>query len=401
MRRRAPHAPLWVSECVIVIAASGRMIAEACHQSGIASWVIERYPSADTAQFAERTACPSQWNHHTLRDCLHRWDPRQTMPIVYGSPLDDNDQLSDLIGKRLTQGTQPENLHSLQHPQKFFSLLAQHRIPHPPVSFIKPHESGWLIKDMRRSGGEGIQHNTPAMTATSASQYYQKCVSGEAYGFSFIAHTDGIHPIGYNRIITHDVSPFPMRLHALEEVSPSTLSSSIRHTMKHWAACLSQDQQWRGICTMDVMIHNDAALLLEVNARPGHNLDIHGTRAPLMRWHREASENRPLFSSPLRHLFPSPLRHLFPLPLRHLFPSPLRHLSSRRAMIILYADDTHAVTRPYDMAFVKDQPLVPSVMARGEPLCTIHAAHPSKPYEKALGYLDLMMKKLHDETLTP
>ena len=377
MRRRAPHAPLWVSECVIVIAASGRMIAEACHQFGIASWVIERYPSGDTDQFAERTACPSQWNHHTLRDCLHRWDPRQAMPIVYGSPLDDDDQLSDLIGKRLTHGTQPENLHSLHHPQKFFSLLAQHRIPHPPVSFTKPHESGWLIKDMRRSGGEGIKHDTPAMTATSASQYYQKRVSGEAYGFSFIAHTDGIHPIGYNRIITRDVSPFPMRLHALEEISSSTLPLHTRQTIEHWATCLSQDQQWRGICTMDVMIHNDAALLLEVNARPGHNLDIHGTRAPLMRWHREASENRPFV------------------------PSPLSPPSSRRAMIILYADNTHTITRPYDMAFVKDQPLVPSVMARGEPLCTIHAAHPSKPYEKALGYLDLMMKKLHDETLTP
>ena len=353
------------------------MIAEACHQSGIASWVIERYPSGDTAQFAERTACPSQWNHHTLHDCLHQWDPRQAMPIVYGSPLDDNDQLSDLIGKRPVHGTQPENLHSLHHPQKFFSLLANHNIPHPPVSFTKPHESGWLIKDMRRSGGEGIQQSTPSVTATSASQYYQKCVSGEAYGFSFIAHTDGIHPIGYNRIITHDVSPFPMRLHALEEISSSTLPLHTRQTIEHWAACLSQDQQWRGICAMDVMIHNDAALLLEVNARPGHNLDIHGTRAPLMRWHREASENRPFV------------------------PSPLSPPSSRRAMIILYADNTHTITRPYDMAFVKDQPLVPSVMARGEPLCTIHAAHPSKPYEKALGYLDLMMKKLHDETLTP
>ena len=352
------------------------MIAQACHQFGIASWVIERYPSADTPQFAERTICPSQWNHHTLHDCLHRWDARQAMPIVYGSPLDDDKNLRAIIGKRLVLGTQPENLHSLQHPQKFFSLLARHSIPHPPISFTKPHECGWLIKDICRSGGQGIQRSTPAVKITSASQYYQKRVRGEAYGFSFIAHTDGIHPIGYNRIITQDVPAFPMRLHALEEVSSSTLSSSIRHTMKHWAACLSQDQHWRGICTMDVMIHNDEALLLEVNARLGHNLDLHGTRAPLMRWHMEASANHPFV------------------------PSPLRPPSSRRAMIILYADDTHTITRPYDMAFVKDQPLVPSVIARGEPICTIHAEHPSKPYEKAKEYLDLMMKKLHDAPQT-
>lgn len=352
------------------------MIAQACHQSGIASWVIERYPSADTAQFAQRTACPSQWNHHTLQDCLHQWDANQTMPIIYGSPLDDDKHLRAIIGTRLVQGTQPENLHSLQHPREFFSLLARHSIPHPPISFTKPREHGWLIKDMCSSGGRGIQHNTPSVTATSASQYYQKRVRGEAYGFSFIAHRDGICPIGYNRIITQDVSPFPMRLHALEEISSSTLSSSIRHTLKHWATCLSQDQQWRGICTIDVMILNDEAFLLEVNARLGHNLDIHGTRAPLMQWHKQASGNRAFVSSPLR-------------------PS-----SSRRAMIILYADDTHTITRSYDVAFamsyVKDKPIVPSVIARGEPLCTIHAEHPFEPYDKAKGYLDLMMKKLYD-----
>jgi predicted ATP-grasp superfamily ATP-dependent carboligase len=350
-------------EAYLVVALSGRALALAVRRSGRRPVVLDLFGDADMRASAEESLVvdgdfDNGFEEAALLAAAERLAPGASPPVyglAYSSGFESRpDVLTKLACGRRLYGNAPETIARTKDPGVFFRLLDRLSIPYPEVSYtLPPDPAGWLMK---RIGGSGGGHVESARTgaAPGSACYFQRRTSGRSVGVSFLADGRSAFLLGLSEQWS---SPGPgsesYRFGGL--LQPAEISNRISDALPAMLDALVLELRLVGLNSLDLIVDGDAFYVLEVNPRPGANLDIldGGDPIGLFGLHVAACEGR--------------------LPRQWTPPS------SATAMSVLYADRLLQV--PMHVVWpvwVADRPAPGATIEAGAPVCTVLAAEPSR-----------------------
>jgi predicted ATP-grasp superfamily ATP-dependent carboligase len=342
----------------LVTALSGRALAVAVRRSGRRAVVVDLFGDSDTRAAADASLVVAGnlddgFDAAALIAAAQELAPASAparFGLVYSSGLESHpDLLAQLAAGRQLYGNSPETVARTKHPQAFFKLLDRLGIRYPAVSYSVPSDpTGWLTK---RIGGSGGGHVTPAHAMSPVmDSYFQRRLSGRSVGVSFLADGRRSRVLGFGE---QWPSPEPRsqsyRFGGL--LQPAAVSERVAREVAASLGFLVRELGLVGLNSLDLIVDEDEFHVLEVNPRPGANLDIfdRGQDASLFELHIAACEGR--------------------------LPERLQPPQLSTAMCVLYADAPAVV--PRDLAWpewVADRPAPGATIETGSPICTVLAA---------------------------
>jgi predicted ATP-grasp superfamily ATP-dependent carboligase len=345
------------STSLLVLASSGRAIAESAYRGGYRVTVLDGFCDQDTRGVADCwpvTQGFANLNLDIFTEEIASIIPDYPCNLVYGAGLEEATPLL----RRLSRcchllGNDPSVLELLRKPRRFFSLLDRLEIPHPEVSFIAPYAAegnSWLIKRAGSCGGQGVAYFSAQYATTDSSCYYQKYVPGQVMSVLFIA--DGIRhrTIGYNRLgISGSATPAPFLYNgAIGQVS---LCDVVRSQVESAVDQLVCDLGLRGINSLDFVYDAAGIFVIDLNPRPTATLELY------------------------EHLMPDGwIKHHIQACCGELPLVPIVGAAMMHGHQIIYAQQTLEI--PTEMAWpqwAKDRPGGGSIVTLGQPICSLYA----------------------------
>ncbi len=273
--------------------------------------------------------------------------------FVYGTGLEAQPELIERLSQgRKLYGNPLETVRRLKNPDDFFASLDRLGVGHPQIRSSPPVDAhGWLSK---RIGGSGGTHVRPAAGARDNS-YWQRLVAGQPVGISFLADGRRAVVIGFNEQWIDSGEPLqPYRFAG--GLQPAAVSERLRRDAAGLLDAIVREFGLVGLNSLDVIDDGTNYWILEVNPRPGANLDVYDSSgsARLFARHIDACEGR--------------------LPERPLA------LAPASAMSILYAAREYRIPPDTDWPeWVADRPAPGTRIAEGAPVCTVLAEGDAAP----------------------
>lgn len=342
---------------LLLVATSGRALAESARRGGWRPRVIDAFGDRDTRRAAEQVAVVplgAAGLHPeavlAAADRLSRGS--EATALVYGSGLEAQPEvLAELARGRTLLGNSPHVLRTVKDPRVFFALLDELAIAHPEVAFeAGAGGEGWLLKRAGGSGGGHVRRLGRAPRRLGPDGYLQHEEQGTPMSLLFIADGRRMRPIGFNTLwAAADVPGRPFVYGGA--MNRARLSPGPRQAMCRAAGALTRALGLRGLNGLDFLHDGHRPLLLELNPRPAASFELHDPDAPhgLLALHAAACGGR----------LPAPL------------PRPARRV---RALGIVYAPV--ALRIPAELvwpAWCRDLPVAGQTIAAGEPLCSVFA----------------------------
>jgi predicted ATP-grasp superfamily ATP-dependent carboligase len=220
-------------------------------------------------------------------------------------------------------------------------------VPHPPIRLTPPdHGEDWLIKSIGGSGGIHVRRCVG--TRAGRGDYFQRVASGRPIGISFLADGRRAAVIGFNEQWHDGSDPAqPFRFGGL--LQPAAIGERLGRDVRSLLDAVVTEFGLVGLNNIDVMDDGDSYAVLEINPRPGANLDVfdHDDGIGLFSSHILACEGQ------LPDAFHSP---------------PVA------AMAVVYAGGPSTVAIDTDwLEWVADRPAEGICIEHGAPVCTVLA----------------------------
>ena len=333
---------------IVVAALSARALAAAARRAGRRPAAIDLFADLDT----RRLAAPClRMSPGGLLDALERAELRG-LPLACGAGFEDDPALLERVAAdRPLLGNRADVVARVKDPFHFAAALDRLGIPHPPVArALDGPPGGHLLK---RIGGSGGGHITPAWTAEAPPGWYlQRRVAGHAVSVLFLADGSRAVLVGLSRQWTAPTTESPYRYGGAAGPwrCPERLTRTLPDLMNRLVAAFGLV----GLNSADFLVNGPDIHLLEINPRPGATLDVFDRppMPPLFGLHLDACAGR------LPDLLPAPW--------------------GCRAAAVLYADaPTRIGTGTRWPAWAADRPAPPAIIAHGEPVCTVLGDGPS------------------------
>jgi uncharacterized protein len=342
----------------LLVALSGRALAVAAGRSGRRALVLDLFGDTDTrAQAADSLVIAGSLDHGFDEAALlagaERLAPAASRPpygLVYGSGLEDRPQvLAALSRGRRLYGNSPETVRLTKDPHAFFALVDRLAIPHPAVSFTPPPDpENWLVKRIGASGGS---HVTAATVTTSnlEDRYYQRRAAGRPIGVSFLADGRRAFLLGCSEQWAWpggDGGSFRFG----GALQPAPLGRKLTGALPGLIDAVAREFGLVGLNSLDMLVEGDDFTVIEINPRPGANLDIFDghDRAGLFGLHLRACKGE--------------------------LPSRWQAPPRATAMSVVYADRFARVPTDVQWAqWVADRPAPGARLEPGAPVCTVLA----------------------------
>lgn len=242
--------------------------------------VVDAYGDCDTRDLAGGVRCLPDAVAHGFRATpllealaeLTATADGEPVGLVLGAGFEDTPGLIETLGKtyRLL-GCPAETVRHCSDPKDLFGLLAHLGIPHPETSLTPPPSGkGWLSKLAGGSGGTHIARCT-ATPSAMPHRYFQRAIPGEAISAMGLSSDAGT-AFAFSR---QWVNPAPRRPYryggAVGNIEiPTELEARLVDTM----LALCEALKLVGLVSFDFLVHEDDALLVDVNPRPGATLDV-------------------------------------------------------------------------------------------------------------------------------
>ena len=335
----------------MIIAVSGRSLAQSAVKSTRNVVVLDAFADADTRQLATTHAVglDRSIGLHTGRmlSALERVTAGRRADIVTGSGFERVPSRLHRVARfgRLCANA-ADRVRALKDPLLGLELLAATGWDVPETQLAPPGAAeGWLQK---RTGGAGGIHVRPAAgTRHRRRCYYQRIAPGDAHSVTFLADGERAHVLGFNRLAFSTVGSLPF-CHAGADsgvMLPASVAASIGHRLDRLVCVLAL----RGLNGLDFLWDGERAVAIEINPRPTATAELYDDDFPegLVHWHRRS------FDGALQ------------------FPD---RASSWRALRIVYADRPLIV--PVDATFppgCRDRPVAGSTIAAGAPILSVFA----------------------------
>jgi predicted ATP-grasp superfamily ATP-dependent carboligase len=340
----------------LVVALSGRALAVAIRRSGRRARVIDLFGDTDTRASAEASMVVAGdfdrgFDEAALLEAAAELAPANAEPLfglVYSSGLESRpDVLARLARGRRLFGNTPEVVARTKSPREFFELLWRLKLPHPEVRFERPADpSGWLSKGVGGSGGGHVRRAREGAEG-EGQLYFQRRVAGRPIGVSFVANGHGARIIGCNeQWVSADDEATEFRFGGT--LQPAVLSPAIARLLPEVVASLVPALGLVGLNSLDIMVEGDEFRIIEVNPRPGANLDIYD------------------------HLEGMSLFALHVAACQGDLPATIPALRMATAMSVIYAREASLVPAAIDWPpWVADRPAPGARIDPGAPICTV------------------------------
>ena len=278
-----------IPEYLLIVASSGRMLAQAAKNAGLKPLVIDLFADLDTQYYAEAfKRIPSLAEKH-LTPAVDNFIERYAVAImIYGSGFEYYpESLSYLSGRLLLLGNSPDTFAKLQDKPVFFSCLEKLNIPYPEVCFCAPARADdWLVKPMQGQGGLGIKRYHPESSADSA-VYWQKYQAGTQHSVLFLANGQEAQVIGFNT--QWMVSLGESREFIFSRIINSCeLLTGQKALISDWLKKLVPMFGLKGLNSLDFIQAGDKIFVLEINPRPSASMQLYD--ADLLNRHIRASQ---------------------------------------------------------------------------------------------------------------
>jgi predicted ATP-grasp superfamily ATP-dependent carboligase len=343
--------------CVIVIAISGRALAQSAAKMGWPVQVLDVFADRDTKQVANAQVVGRDGvialDHHRLFDALDRLRaPASETLIVIGSGLERSPAWLERLAEYGTLCTNPADVvAAFKDPELSAELLRSLGFQVPLTQRQRPENlDGWLRKDIGGAGGIHVRRADIAPGARNA--YYQHEVAGVPMSATFLADAERAYLLGYNaqRFQAIGEAPFCYAGAAMSEAPPDDIAAAIEVGLNR----LVRVSALRGLNGLDFMLNGSQMNVLEVNTRPTATFELYEPDFPegLVHWHVES----------------------FKHPLSNLAERLQRPRLQWRAYAIVYAEQ--AISMVPNVAFpegCRDIPNAGAAIDRGAPVCSLFA----------------------------
>jgi len=231
-------------------------------------------------------------------------------------------------------------------------MLDRHGIVHPEVVFAAPQGAGWLLKDAASCGGTRVRRWRAGLPV-GATSYWQREIDGVPMSATFVAN--GARASCSASTASSFANPRPaLRLRRRHRAGSRQRARPAQRDAR--AAPAGAGLRAARLGSLDFIARGDAALVLEVNARPPASAALYprlGDGSPL-RAHRRACGAGELPPAPA----PAPTVR----GIETVFARRSIALSRTAAASIAERPDTH------------DLPRAGQRFDRGDPLCSVSAS---------------------------
>lgn len=249
---------------VLVIANSGRMLANAVKQAGYRPLVIDLFADQDTEEIADTLWQVDNLSLSVVQDVVEclllnykiQW-------LIYGSGLEGHlDTLEYLMHHFNVMGNNAAVFKQFKHKQSFFKQLDVLGIHHPEIQFELPgNKTEWLIKPSSHAGGLGIGWCNREIRED---EYYQKFCQGQAGSVLFCADGEQFDLIGFHRQWTVSRDNFVFA----GMIRDAFLAQAQQLIVQCWLKKLVAYYHLKGLASLDFIWDGEACHFLEINPRP-------------------------------------------------------------------------------------------------------------------------------------
>jgi uncharacterized protein len=345
---------------LLVVSVSGRALACATRRAGLTARVVDLFADGDTRACAELCEVVAQQgagpDPHAVLAAAARLAPSGSgHGVLYGSGFEHCPEVLDALAEgRELLGNDAETVRRVKDPQRFFGLLSELGIPHPPTRTLPPAapQEGWLTK---RIGGSGGGHVRPLESVPVPlplqGVYYQQRVEGRPYSVLFLADGRRARIVGYNeQWAAAGIAGRPYLYGGA--VALASAPAGLEPALTGAVAALVQATGLRGLCGLDFIHDGRDFHVVEVNPRPSATFDLHDGPESLVRAHIDACRG-------------------------HLPRGLAAPRASQRAHALVYAPRRVRIAADVRWPeWVADRPQPGAVIDQGQPVCTVYAETP-------------------------
>lgn len=277
-----------MSDYVLVVASSARLLARAAARCGLKPLAIDLYADLDTQGHAvcHRKIPSLAWAH--LAPAVAFFKARYPVSLaVYGSGFEEHPgSLRQLAACLPLTGNPPEVFARLNDKAAFFSALSRLNIPFPETRFTAPPDGDWLVKPKQGQGGLGIKRHRDGVDHYRDDCYWQSYQAGVPHSALFLADGEKARVVGFNRQWTAglvDGQDFVFS----GIINHAEISEALQLQIKGWLAALVAEFSLRGLNSLDFILADGCAYVLEINPRVSASMQLYD--GDLLRRHIEAS----------------------------------------------------------------------------------------------------------------
>ncbi|TAN48423.1 MAG: ATP-grasp domain-containing protein [Methylococcaceae bacterium] len=280
---------------IVVLAQSGRLLAQSARRAGWQPWVLDLYGDTDTQACSEycRVVADGRggFDRQRVLQELQRAASAGAAGLVYGSDLEcARDLLADASAVLPLWGNSLDVLCCLKTPRRFFALLDHLGISYPPTRFEPPaNHEGWLMKPACGAGGKGVAF-LRADSRWACGAYFQRKIAGIPMSALFLANGRQACLVGFNELLAVDLDDRPYAFAGAH--NRADLPRFWREKVGAWLQRLVPCVGLVGLNSLDFMFDGRDAWVLEVNPRPSATLALYDEDFPggLLTAHRNAVE---------------------------------------------------------------------------------------------------------------
>ncbi|MCU7840459.1 MAG: ATP-grasp domain-containing protein [Candidatus Thiodiazotropha sp. (ex Troendleina suluensis)] len=341
---------------LLILATSGRSMAESARRGGYSVTVFDAFCDQDTLAMA---ACcrvgfgVDGLDPSVVLSTLESQFPECPDGLVYGAGLEGSSSFLSRLSEQYTLlGNDPAVVQILAEPTSFFELLDRYQIPHPEVRFDSPDASiakQWLVKRAGSCGGMGVMFFNPMRLVKGSEYYFQRYLHGSVMSALFIADGTRHHTIGYNDLKMTSSDELGPLLYG-GAIGQASLEHTLRSRVEDCIEKLVINLGLRGVNSLDFILSGGELFVIDLNIRPTATLELyeHQLTDGWMKRHVEACLGS----------LPEVL--------------PIVNAARVYGHQIVYAPS--ALVIPAGITWpewVKDRPVTDTRIARGEPVCSL------------------------------
>jgi methenyltetrahydromethanopterin cyclohydrolase len=262
---------------IVIIANSGRMIAQMAKKSGYNVIVIDCFSDTDTQAFSVECIKVDSLALEHIKPAISILQSRFGLLFaIIGSGFECYlPSLNYLHQKFKVLGNKPNVFSAVQNKLHFFSTLEQLKIPYPETSFQRPElKDGWLVKPMQGEGGKGIK-KIKGLMKKNESCYWQRFIDGMPLSILFIANSTNFTVCGFHKQQVTSISNNEFIFSGI--ISYLEISDEIKRQLNSWVSSLVKAFGLIGLNSVDFMLENNQCYVLEVNPRPSASMQLYSS----------------------------------------------------------------------------------------------------------------------------
>lgn len=266
---------------MLIVATSGRALAQCAARSGFSSVVLDCFADADTratAKTVRRAADSSgiRFDTERLLSTAEQFAPPvETDAMIYGAGFESDPALLERFAQRYRVcGNPPDVIRQVKHPETVHRLLDLVGLPYPETRLDPPENpDGWLVKRIGSAGGQDVQP-CEARPFEPDCDYVQRAMPGTVCSALFLADKRRAQIIGFSEALpTGNGAGLPFAYGGA--VSQAAVPPGIRIELSSKLDKLVPLAGLVGLNGIDFVVDRDSFWVLELNPRPTATLELY------------------------------------------------------------------------------------------------------------------------------